>query len=48
MDSLVKKRQKQTMNMRERILSVYRGGKPDKVPLMLDLSHWFYHCNRMP
>lgn len=36
------------MNIRERILTVYRGGTPDIVPCMLDLSHWFYHKNRMP
>lgn len=35
-------------NQRERILSVYRGEVPDVVPFMLDLSHWFYHKNRMP
>jgi uroporphyrinogen-III decarboxylase len=37
-----------TMTMRERILSIYRGETPDVVPYMLDLSHWFYHKNRMP
>ncbi|MBI2496963.1 MAG: hypothetical protein HYV75_03220 [Opitutae bacterium] len=31
------------MTLRERILSVYRGERPDVVPYMLDLSHWFYH-----
>jgi uroporphyrinogen-III decarboxylase len=31
------------MNERERILSVFKGAVPDRVPLMLDLSHWFYH-----
>jgi hypothetical protein len=36
------------MSMRERILAVYRGETPDVVPYMLDLSHWFYHRNRMP
>ena len=36
------------MNLRERILAVYRGEKPDRVPCMLDLSHWFYQRNRMP
>lgn len=36
------------MTPRERILSVYRGETPDVVPYMLDLSHWFYHKNRMP
>jgi hypothetical protein len=37
-----------TMSLRERILSVYRGKVPDRVPYMLDLSHWFYHRNHMP
>lgn len=36
------------MSMRERILAVYRGEKPDVVPYMLDLSHWFYHKERRP
>jgi hypothetical protein len=27
---------------------VYRGETPDVVPFMLDLSHWFYHKNRLP
>lgn len=36
------------MTMRDRILSVYRGERPDVVPFMLDLSHWFYHKNHMP
>lgn len=36
------------MTQRERILSVYRGEQPDVVPYMLDLSHWFYHKNRLP
>ena len=36
------------MTMRERILAVYRGEIPDVVPYMLDLSHWFYHKNRIP
>ncbi len=36
------------MSLRERILAVYHGEKPDKIPFMLDLSHWFYHRNRMP
>jgi hypothetical protein len=36
------------MTLRERILAVYRGETPDVVPYMLDLSHWFYHKNRMP
>lgn len=36
------------MSLRERIRSVYGGGTPDVVPCMLDLSHWFYHRNRLP
>jgi hypothetical protein len=36
------------MNLRERILSVYRGETPDVVPFMLDLSHWFYERTRRP
>ena len=36
------------MTSRERILSVYRGKNTDRIPFMLDLSHWFYHRNRMP
>ncbi len=36
------------MTIRERILSVYRGETPDVVPYMLDLSHWFYHKNKLP
>ncbi|KKM62795.1 hypothetical protein LCGC14_1518040 [marine sediment metagenome] len=36
------------MTLRERILAVYRGEAPDVVPYMLDLSHWFYHKNRLP
>ncbi len=35
------------MTIRERILAVYRGETPDLVPFMLDLSHWFYHKNKM-
>lgn len=36
------------MTLRERILAVYQKRTPDCVPYMLDLSHWFYHRNRMP
>jgi hypothetical protein len=36
------------MTQRERILTVYRGGTPDAVPYMLDLSHWFYHKHHLP
>lgn len=31
------------MTPRERILAVYNGQKPDRVPFMLDLSHYYYH-----
>lgn len=34
------------MTERERILTVYRGDTPDRVPFMLDLSHWFYHTEK--
>lgn len=36
------------MTLRERILAVYQGRRPDVVPFMLDLSHWFYHKRKMP
>ncbi|MGC9318794.1 MAG: uroporphyrinogen decarboxylase family protein [Armatimonadota bacterium] len=36
------------MTLRERILSVYRGERPDVVPYMLDLSHYYYHRFREP
>jgi hypothetical protein len=36
------------MTMRDQILAVYREQTPDVVPCMLDLSHWFYHRNKMP
>jgi len=36
------------MTLRERILSVYCGKTPDVVPFMLDLSHYFYHKNKIP
>ena len=36
------------MTERERILAVYRGETPDRVPCMLDLSHWFYHRRKKP
>lgn len=36
------------MTKRDQILAVYRGQVPGIVPYMLDLSHWFYHRNRMP
>jgi len=36
------------MTLRERILSVYRGITPDVVPFMLDLSHYYYHKNKIP
>lgn len=36
------------MTLKQRIESVYRGETPDVIPFMLDLSHWFYHRNRIP
>ena len=30
------------MTQRERILAVYNNQKPDRVPYMLDLSHWYF------
>ena len=36
------------MTPRERIEAVYRGETPDCVPMMLDLSHWFYHKHQIP
>ena len=35
------------MTMKQRIKSVYRGETPDVIPFMLDLSHWFYHRERI-
>ncbi len=35
------------MTIKERIKSVYRGETPDQMPFMLDLSHWFYHKERI-
>jgi hypothetical protein len=37
-----------TMTCRQRIKAVYRGERPDQVPCMLDLSHWYYHKHRRP
>jgi len=36
------------MTLRERIGAVYEGRRPDVVPYMLDLSHWYYHRNHQP
>ena len=36
------------MTPKQRIEAVYQGRTPDQVPFMLDLSHWFYHENRLP
>ncbi len=36
------------MTHKERIEAVYKGETLDKVPFMLDLSHWFYHKNKLP
>jgi hypothetical protein len=36
------------MTERDRLLAVYRGETPDRVPFFLDLSHWFYHRFQLP
>ena len=36
------------MTERERLLCVYRGETPDRVPFFLDLSHWYYQRNHIP
>ncbi len=36
------------MSIRERILSVFHGEKPDCIPFVLDLSHWYYHRYKKP
>ena len=36
------------MTPRERILAVYNGQKPDRVPYMLDLSHYYLHKYQLP
>lgn len=36
------------MTPRERILAVYNGQKPDRVPYMLDLSHYYLHRFQLP
>lgn len=36
------------MTPRERILAVYNGKKPDRVPYMLDLSHYYLHKFQLP
>jgi len=36
------------MTERERLLAVYRGEVPDRVPFFLDLSHWFYQRWNLP
>ncbi len=36
------------MTERERLLAVYRGETPDRVPFYLDLSHWFYQKYKVP
>jgi len=37
-----------SMTERERMLAIYRGETPDRVPFFLDLSHWFYHKHKLP
>jgi len=36
------------MTPRERVLSVYNGKKPDQVPLLLDISHWYKANYKVP
>jgi len=36
------------MDIRERMLSVFSCHKPDCVPFILDLSHWYYHRYNLP
>ena len=36
------------MTPRERILAVYNGQTPDRVPYMLDLSHYYLHKFQLP
>ncbi len=36
------------MTERERMLAVYRGETPDRVPFFLDLSHWFIQKHKLP
>jgi hypothetical protein len=37
-----------SMTERERMLAVYRGETPDRVPFFLDLSHWFNQKHGIP
>jgi len=37
-----------SMTERERMLAVYRGETPDRVPFFLDLSHWYYQKHHLP
>ena len=36
------------MNENERVRAVYQGRRPDRVPLMLDLSHWYKKNRNVP
>jgi len=36
------------MNPNERVRAVYQGRKPDQVPLLLDLSHWYKKNRNVP
>lgn len=36
------------MTIRDRILSIFPGEKPDCVSFILDLSHWYYHHYNLP
>ena len=37
-----------SLTERQRLLAVYHGETPDRVPFFLDLSHWFYQRHRIP
>lgn len=36
------------MKPNERVRAVFQGRKPDRVPLLLDLSHWYKRNNKVP
>ena len=36
------------MTERERVKMVYEGRTPDRVPLLLDLSHWYKKNYNIP
>ncbi len=36
------------MKPNERVRAVYAGERPDQVPLLLDLSHWYKKHHNLP